>query len=64
MAVATRNVGLVDGHGASHTLSQAALPTAGGAPAYRSFHTTTPNNYDLQFSAKVKAGKQAGPMGG
>jgi catechol 2,3-dioxygenase-like lactoylglutathione lyase family enzyme len=32
--------------------------------AYKSFHTTTPNNYDLQFSAKIKAGKQAGPMGG
>ena len=31
--------------------------------AYKSFHTTTPNNYDLQFSAKIKSGKQAGPMG-
>ena len=31
--------------------------------SYKSFHTRTPNNYDLQFSAKITAGKQAGPMG-
>ncbi|HYV99045.1 MAG TPA: VOC family protein [Gemmatimonadaceae bacterium] len=28
---------------------------------YKSFHTRTPNNYDLQFSAKVKAGMSTGP---
>lgn len=31
--------------------------------SYKSFHTRTPNNYDLQFSDKITPGKQAGPMG-
>jgi hypothetical protein len=28
---------------------------------YKSFHTRTPNNYDLQFSGKIKAGMITGP---
>jgi catechol 2,3-dioxygenase-like lactoylglutathione lyase family enzyme len=30
---------------------------------YKSFHTRTPNNYDLQFSGKIKAGMTTGPGG-
>ena len=28
---------------------------------YKSFHTRTPNNYDLQFSAKIRADMKTGP---
>ena len=28
---------------------------------YKSFHTRTPNNYDLQFSAKISASQSTGP---
>ena len=28
---------------------------------YKSFHTTTPNNYNLQFSAKISASMKTGP---
>jgi catechol 2,3-dioxygenase-like lactoylglutathione lyase family enzyme len=30
---------------------------------YKSYHTRTPNNYDLQFSGKIKAGMITGPGG-
>jgi catechol 2,3-dioxygenase-like lactoylglutathione lyase family enzyme len=29
--------------------------------SYKSFHTRTPNNYDLQFSAKISAAQTTGP---
>src|SRR5689334_16392251 len=29
--------------------------------SYKSFHTTTPNNYDLQFSSKISADQKTGP---
>jgi catechol 2,3-dioxygenase-like lactoylglutathione lyase family enzyme len=28
---------------------------------YKSYHTTTPNNYDLQFSSKISADQKTGP---
>jgi catechol 2,3-dioxygenase-like lactoylglutathione lyase family enzyme len=28
---------------------------------YKSFHTRTPNNYDLQFSSKINASQSTGP---
>jgi hypothetical protein len=28
---------------------------------YKSYHTRTPNNYDLQFSAKISAAMKTGP---
>ncbi len=31
---------------------------------YKSFHTRTPNNYDLQFSAKISADQTTGPSPG
>ena len=31
--------------------------------SYKSFHTRTPNNYDLQFSGKISAGMTTGPGG-
>ncbi|MFI5233555.1 MAG: VOC family protein, partial [Gemmatimonadales bacterium] len=30
---------------------------------YKSYHTRTPNNYDLQFSGKISAGMTTGPGG-
>jgi hypothetical protein len=29
--------------------------------SYKSYHTTSPNNYDVQFSAKINAGMTTGP---
>jgi hypothetical protein len=31
--------------------------------SYKSFHTNTPNNFNLQFSAKINAGMTTGPGG-